>query len=329
MFRREWRQQLAVVALLTVAVAAAVAGAAMASQTGDEAGRLGDARALIHVDNTNAAQARSVVDAARQRFGDLEVIRHATVAVPGSPVPLDVRSQDPHGLFGAPMLGLRHGRYPTSPDEVALTADTARLLDTELGGEVELLRRPLDVVGIVENPSDLADDFALLQPESSAPADSLILLAASAHPDTTVSPPPDDLPPFRVEAVGSSANQIVVTILVLDTLAMALVCLVASAGFVVVAQRRQRQLGLLAAIGADDRHLRLVMLVNGALVGAVAAVVGGVLGLLGWTLAQPAVERAVGHRVDRFDLPWVLLAECLALAVVGGPAAAGWPAPTK
>ncbi len=114
--------------------------------------------------------------------------------------------------------------------------------------------------------------------------------------------------------------------LVATTLAMALVGLIAAAGFVVVAQRRQRQLGLLAAIGATERHLRLVMVANGAIVGVVAAVVGIALGVLGWIVAAPAVEVAVNHRIDRFDLPWALIAECGALAVVMATAAAWWPA---
>jgi putative ABC transport system permease protein len=109
---------------------------------------------------------------------------------------------------------------------------------------------------------------------------------------------------------------------------MSLVALISAAGFVVVAQRRQRQLGLLAALGATERHLRLVVLANGVIVGLVSAVLGGALGVLGWMAAAPAVEVGVGHRLDRFALPWGLIAECLALAVVASTAAAWWPART-
>jgi putative ABC transport system permease protein len=107
---------------------------------------------------------------------------------------------------------------------------------------------------------------------------------------------------------------------------MALVALIATAAFVVVAHRRQRQLGLLAAIGASDRHLRLVMVANGFIVGAAAALVGGALGVVGWILAAPAVETAVGHRLDRWALPWTLIIGCMTLAVLAATAAAWWPA---
>ena len=137
---------------------------------------------------------------------------------------------------------------------------------------------------------------------------------------------PANAPSFRLEVFGNEKQAVVAFVLIVVTLAMALVALIAAAGFVVVAQRRQRQLGLLAALGATERHLRLVMLANGVIVGVAAAVVGGALGILGWMVAAPAVEAAAGHRIDRLALPWGLIGECLALAVVAAAAAAWWPA---
>ena len=55
------------------------------------------------------------------------------------------------------------------------------------------------------------------------------------------------------------------------TVFLLLASLVAAAGFAVIAQRRLRQLGMLAAIGATQKHLRLVLLTNGAVVGAIGA----------------------------------------------------------
>ncbi len=87
-----------------------------------------------------------------------------------------------------------------------------------------------------------------------------------------------------------------------STLAMALVGLIAAAGFVVVAQRRQRQLGLLAAIGATERHLRLVMLANGAIVGVRRRRSSAPpLGVVGWIArrARGRVGRRPPHRPVR------------------------------
>ena len=71
------------------------------------------------------------------------------------------------------------------------------------------------------------------------------------------------------------------------TVFLLLASLVAAAGFAVVAQRRLRQLGMLAAVGATQKHLRLVLLTNGALVGAIAAVIGTIAGLALWVVVRP------------------------------------------
>ena len=109
------------------------------------------------------------------------------------------------------------------------------------------------------------------------------------------------------------------------TVFLLLATLVAAAGFAVIAQRRLRQLGMLAAIGATEKHLRLVLLTNGAVVGAIGALIGTVAGLALWLAVAPTLEPAVGHRIDPLSLPWTLLAMVVLVAVVGATAAAWWP----
>jgi putative ABC transport system permease protein len=185
------------------------------------------------------------------------------------------------------------------------------------------------VVGIVENPAALSEDFVLVPPHAPGPDDQIDLLVRSARDNGPPGPPAAGSGQpvgFRVEVVDDPHQAVAALVLVVAALAMALVGLIASASFVVMAQRRQRQLGLLAAIGATDRHLRLTMIATGAIIGMVAAVGGAVLGVTGWLVAAPAVEQAANHRIDRFDLPWNLIVGCLVLAVVAGMAAAWWPA---
>ena len=112
------------------------------------------------------------------------------------------------------------------------------------------------------------------------------------------------------------------------TVFLLLASLVAAAGFAVVAQRRLRQLGVLAAVGATQKHLRLVLLTNGALVGTIAAFGGTIVGLALWLAFAPTLESAVGHRIDRLSLPWVLLALTVLLAILAATAAAWWPGRT-
>jgi putative ABC transport system permease protein len=109
------------------------------------------------------------------------------------------------------------------------------------------------------------------------------------------------------------------------TVFLLLASLVAAAGFAVIAQRRLRQLGMLAAIGATQKHLRLVLLTNGAVVGAIGAVIGTVAGLAVWLAVVPTLETGFDHRIVPFSLPWALLAMVVLVAVLGATVAAWWP----
>lgn len=332
MFRREWRQQLLVLLLVTIAVAASVTGSAMAMNTASNTqAAFGTATATARLEVADKAEARHAVATAKERYGTVEVIGHTPLAVPGVPLPLDLRFQEPNGTFSSPLLGLRDGRYPTAENELALTAQSADLLDVTVGSEVQLGRRAWHVVGLVENPRALTDTFALAAPERWTSATSLQLLFER--------PGEGGASASRTAGSGDEAGQLSIPVmirgnngpvaalvLVAVALLMTLVGLIAAAGFVVLAQRRQRQLGLLAAIGATQRHLRTVVLAHGAIVGIIAAALGGVLGVLGWFAAAPAVEQAANRRIERFDLPWGVLAGCLVLAVVMAVAAAWWPA---
>ncbi len=336
LFRREWRQQVLVLGLVTIAVAICVSFTAFAVNSATPGrGLFGDADGLVRLETQDDAQLQATLAAARRRFGPFEIVGHQAAAVPGSPAPLDLRSQSPDGRFSGPTLALRRGRYPTTNDEVALTKGAAALLATKVGGHVTLDRVDRTVVGIVENPGDLHDEFGLLAPSARATASSLTLLVKSINaPGNQPRSPeaqtndPGKTPPvgFSIQGAPRDDQTVGALVLMVTTVSLALVALIAAAGFVVVAQRRQRQLGLLDAIGATERHLRLVTVANGLIVGTVAAVVGGTLGVLGWVIGAPALETGIGHRVDRLALPWGLILSCLALAVCAGTAAAWWPA---
>jgi len=112
------------------------------------------------------------------------------------------------------------------------------------------------------------------------------------------------------------------------TVFLLLASLIAAAGFAVVAQRRLRQLGMLAAIGATRNHLRLVLVADGALVGTIAALCGTIAGLPVWVVVAPTLESAVGHRIDRLSVPWALIVLAVVLSVLGATAAAWWPGRT-
>ena len=127
------------------------------------------------------------------------------------------------------------------------------------------------------------------------------------------------------EARQSNRGADALAMLSVATVFLLLATLVAAAGFAVLAQRRLRQLGALAAIGATEKHLRLVLSTNGTVAGAIGALIGAIAGLAVWLALVPTLEPAVGHRIDPLSVPWPLLFAVVLVAVLGATAAAWWP----
>ena len=113
-----------------------------------------------------------------------------------------------------------------------------------------------------------------------------------------------------------------------EVLGLVFIGLVSVAGFSVMAQRRLRALGMLSAIGATERNLRLVMIVNGLAVGVTGALAGAVLGFAAWFAYVPALQQATGHVVDAANLPWWAFALGVVLAIATSVLASRRPAKT-
>src|SRR6266540_4949495 len=177
LFRREWRRQILVTALLTVAVAAAIGSVTIAYNSGaaDDADH-GSATYLLRFDGSDPRKLQAGLAAARRWFGTIDVIAHRSVAVPGSVETVDYRAQDPGGAYGAEVLALRRGSYPTGPGQVAVTDRVAELLRLAIGSTLVLDGQRRTVVGIVENPRKLSDEFALVSPSSAGAPDHVTVL---------------------------------------------------------------------------------------------------------------------------------------------------------
>jgi putative ABC transport system permease protein len=334
MFRREWRQQLLVLMLLTVAVAAAIGSITVAYNTVPaDNSDFGSANRVLSFDGSGPHKLQAGLDSAKKAFGTIDVIGHRSEPVPGSVETVDYRSQVPGGAYSDDLLALRRGRYPIGPREVAVTDGVAESLRLAIGSTLALDGHRRIVVGIVENPSKLSDEFALIAPSSARPSVVDVLVDAtdgSASMRSFYRSQPGDHSRsaftgsmIRGNDVSSTAETLVM--FSVATVFLLLASLVAAAGFAVVAQRRLRQLGMLAAVGATQKQIRLVLLTNGAVVGAIAAVIGTVAGLALWLVFAPTLETAVGHRIDRLSLPWGLIAAAGLLALAGASAAAWWP----
>jgi putative ABC transport system permease protein len=333
LFRREWRQQLLILLLVVVAVAAVVVGSAVATNTPPPAGAgFGTAHDLATFNlstptATSPSRGSAGVDGQiaplRRRFGTVQVIENETLTVPGSTQTYQLRSQDPHGPYGGPMLHLLSGRSPTGPNEIAVTPGLASELNLQVGDTWS--QGGKTVVGIVENPQNLLDDFALVPP-GQLPHPSQVTALFDA-PDRALKALPAGL---TVATVGKAANHNLINpstiVLALATVGMLLIALVSIGGFTVLAQRRLRALGMLESTGATDRNVRLVLEANGVMVGAVGALVGFAVGLAAWLAYRPYDEQSAHHLIAAFALPWKVILPAMVLAVVATFFAAGYPA---
>jgi putative ABC transport system permease protein len=327
LLRREWRQQILVLSLLALTVGAAAFGVAAAYNVASLPDpQFGSASYLLQFTGGDHQAMTADITAARKAFGSIQVISRQFVPVPGSTQTVEYRALNPDGPYSAPMLALIRGHYPAGAGQVAVTSGVAQTLQIRIGSTLSLPGHHQRVIGIVENPSDLNDQFALVPPSAAGPAQEItVLLDAS----------PAAFSAFRgtfhgqlewqargADTRGAVAAGALAAVAVL----MMLVSLVAAAAFAVIAARRQRQLGMLAAVGATRKQLRMVMVASGALTGIIAAVTGAIIGLAAWLTAAPHLDAFAGHRIDRFAVPWYLVVLGMLLAILTAAGAAWWPA---
>jgi putative ABC transport system permease protein len=323
MFRREWHQQLLMLALITVAVGATVVGAAVATDTPPPAGAtFGTANHLATF--SGGPHLTGQIASLRRQVGQVDVIENQALAVPGSIQTYDLRAQDPQGPFGQPMLSLLSGQYPAGPGQVALTPDLARTFHVAVGRVWSEGGRSWRVTGIVQNPTSLLDEFALVPPgQVTAPTQVTVLFDSSIGRAASIGP-------TVISRQSASSNPVnpETIVLALATLGMLLIALVAVGGFTVLAQRRLRFLGMLSSLGATDRQIRLVVRANGLLVGVAGAVIGFVLGMAAWLAYRPRLESSAHHVIGVFQVPWVVIGPALVLAVLASFLASSLPART-
>jgi putative ABC transport system permease protein len=334
LLRREWRQQLLVLMLLTISVAAAIGSITVAYNAAPaEDGELGSADYLLNFDGSDSQELAAGLELVRNSFGTIDVISHRSVRIPGAVERIDYRTQDPDGAYGHDLLALRRGSYPVGAGQVAVTDGLAESLRLDVGGTLSLDGHRRRVVGIVENPSKLSDEFALVSDSPARPDRVTVLVAGTPASRDSFYRSLDEGDRSRSAFAGSMENGSDVSgaaeklaMFSVTTVFLLLASLVAAAGFAVVAQRRLRQLGMLAALGATQKHVRLVLSWNGAVVGTIAAAIGTIAGLSLWVVFAPTLESALDHRIDRLSLPWGLIALAFVLAILGATAAAWWPA---
>jgi putative ABC transport system permease protein len=323
LLRREWRQQLLILALITVAVAATVVGSAVATTTPSPAtAAFGTAQDLATFTGPGSRVAAEIALISR-RFGTVDVIQNQTFPVPGSIQTYSLRAQNPRGPFGQPMLSLISGQFPVGAGQVAVTSGVASDFHLAVGSTWTVGGVTRKVTGIAANPQNLLDEFALVAPgQVTAPTQVTVLFDARGVPPSDIGP---TVATPQTVAAKALFNPETIS-LAAAVLGMLLIALVAAGGFTVLARRRLRSIGMLAAQGAKRSDIRLVVRANGVATGAVGAVAGFALGLVAWLAYRPHVQASGHHVIGVFQLPWTVIWVSMVLAVLAAYAAAARPA---
>jgi putative ABC transport system permease protein len=332
---REWKQRILIVLLITVATAATVDGIAVASATPGtpNAGTYGTAATLITLPGNTPGLPR-VVARIEKAYGPASVIDDEPITT-GQAGGADLRAQDPNAPYTHVLLALDSGRYPTAAGEVAVTSGLAQLYALRIGSVWHVpasagaaAGRSFTVTGIVENPSNLLDEFALVAPGQLTAPQEVRIFSGIAIDSAAASAAGDIIPRSASVTAPPPANSIVsaaTIVLVVSVLGLVFIGLVASAAFTVMAQRRQRSLGMLASLGATERDVRFVLIVDGLVAGVLGAIIGGALAFGLWFWYYPHLETATAHRTDWLNLPWTAVIIGLLLAVATSVIAAAWP----
>jgi putative ABC transport system permease protein len=243
-----------------------------------------------------------------------------SLTLPGRTVDMDGRSMDLDGLAHG-MLTITEGRQPHSQQEVAISASVAALAGVRIGGSIQLVDwGTVTVVGFVEDAFDIRGRLVLLDASVAREAAHglrsglsqawLVNLPQGAEMKYTRDACAYQFCPFvavgRSDVAGSS-DLASGGILVLGGLALVEAVLVAAAAFAVGVRRRQRELGLLAATGAERRHLAGTVLGEGLLLGGLGASLGVGLGVLAVLGLSPWLDGLTNHRVGPVDTSAVYL----------------------
>src|SRR5260370_34342497 len=181
LFRREWRQQLLVLGLLTVAVAAPIWGASVVtnSQIPPSYPTFGTGAAQVTLPGTDPQLAADIA-ASAGRWGPAELIEEQNITT-GTRQSVQLRAESPHGHYDSPLLSLVSGTYPAGPGQVALTSQVAARYGAHVGGTWHTAGTTWQVTGVVQDPSNLADEFALVAPgQLRQPGQVVMLLGPAA-----------------------------------------------------------------------------------------------------------------------------------------------------
>lgn len=306
--RREWRQHFVILVFITTGVAVSVT-AALAAYNLVEPPESAYGNAQFAATSPDPEQLQSALDGQDVSFARLET---STLGRDQTTESVTVKVIDPENSVSAPLFTLLAGAWPQGEFEIALT-DRAVSEELAIGSTITLDGQELRVVGKVENPTALSDEFGVVSSLDGFPSGT-----EQATIEFLVDARSDDVDFSSVSSLGINSSggppvrtTATLVVNVVSAFGMLEVGLLVGSSFAVIARRRSRQYGLLAAAGAPPSLIRSAAASVGAILGVVGASIGLLIGIVAAWILVPSVETAVGHRIT-FALPiWAIAPSAL------------------
>lgn len=332
LLRNEWRQQFLILTLIVLSLTAASVLATLGFHAEQPASTFaGSATHRLYLNPDDEEDLASQLDRLAAVFDEAEVTLTSYGRRDGSDVEIPIEALPTTLVFGSEPVRLLAGHLPDEPAELAVSTQTAAAARLTLGNSVSIEGSDYTIVGLVEDPSILNRTFALVSELSASEASAAQALVRATPQQLNEFNAGDnglvDFSNTEQLQIGSGSRAVPLAVsLTLTAVVLLEIALLCSAGFIVLAQRRTRQFGLMAAVGASPKHLRTALRLNGLILGLLGGALGTSVGFALSLAARPLFEQLLNQRISTWSMPWVILVPLVLMAGATGLLAAWWPA---
>ncbi|MCP3856996.1 MAG: FtsX-like permease family protein [Actinomycetia bacterium] len=340
-------------ALIAIPVAAIVGGAtgvrmAVASDADELRGRFGQADLVVHPATENGSITPAALSEALWPDGRYAVSHSRSVHTVERFDSIFLTDADVTDPIFQGHFSIIDGSAPTGPAEIAPDRWMVDRYDLDLGDTIrfEELGNEFTVVGVAVRNEATHDQMAVVAPGTlaerttyhidlgSRTTEAFTQALSQRGYDATASSELTAASDADIEIVDRNAprrgsakrDALAASVFAAGIVVLGLAALVVSAAFAISIRRRQRELGLLATIGAEPDHLRRAVQLEGAVVGLVASVAGTTIGLISIVVARPWLEEPAGRLFGPLQPTPAIVVGGIALGVSSATLAAWLPA---
>ena len=253
------------------------------------------------------------------RSGSLQVAASASHYEPGA--------LDPGGLAEG-MLVFAEGRAPAGPGEVALSRLLLDHLKKSVGETVLIDEELSRITGSALVPDSINAAFVLCaaQPEQEERQSTLLVAAEdSAAPAFTTRWRKQGYEVVKRAEISGPDGFEQLVVFVIGGVGLLEAALIVAAAFAVGLRRRQREIGLLSATGADRTAIRFALVSSAGALALAGGLIGAVVGAALSALIHPHLDDWNGRLNGPFELVPIHIAAAILLGILSAVLAVAIP----